>query len=153
MKLNYEEHLSDHFTLGELLRSGTAIRKGILNVPSAHPQDGLTDEELLKNLRRLCQEVLEPLRRSVGRITITSGYRCRRLNEAVGGARRSQHLTGEAADIYLPNASAAQRYTTILRRLPACGQILQEPLNAVRKRWLHVGLRISPRGSGKEEIP
>lgn len=84
MKLTFDEHLSPHFTVGEFFRSGTAIRLGIENEPDAHPEDGLTNEEVVENLRALCTEVLEPLRRRVGRVIITSGYRCQKLNKAVG---------------------------------------------------------------------
>ena len=65
MKLTFDEHLSPHFTVGEFFRSGTAIRLGIENEPDAHPEDGLTNEEVVENLRALCTEVLEPLRRRV----------------------------------------------------------------------------------------
>ncbi|GAB6983445.1 D-Ala-D-Ala carboxypeptidase family metallohydrolase [Prevotella dentasini] len=150
--IDYEERLSEHFTLGELLRSGTAIRAGIRNIPSAHPEDGLTDEEVRENLRQLCLHVLEPLRRRVGRLTITSGYRCSALNRAVGGVPCSQHLRGEAADIYLPNEAAGRRYVAVLRQLARCDQILLEPLGAVRKRWLHVSYGRAVRRQKDENI-
>ena len=70
------EHLAGHFTLGEMLRSGQAIRLGIDNIPG---------EVEVEALRALCQNVLEPLRLQFGRILISSGYRCERLNKAVGG--------------------------------------------------------------------
>ena len=109
MKLTFEQYLSPHFTVGEFFRSGTAIRLGIVNEPDAHPEEGLTNEEVVENLRALCTEVLEPLRRRVGRVIITSGYRCQKLNKAVGGVWNSQHLRGEAADIYVPNQATALR--------------------------------------------
>ena len=98
MKLTLDEHLSPHFTVGEFFRSGTAIRLGIDNNPDAHPGEGISTAEVVENLRALCTEVLEPLRRRVGRVIVTSGYRCQELNKAVGGVWNSQHLKGEAAD-------------------------------------------------------
>ena len=85
MKLTLDEHLSPHFTVGEFFRSGTAIRLGIDNNPDAHPGEGISTAEGVENLRALCTEVLEPLRRRVGRVIVTSGYRCQELNKAVGG--------------------------------------------------------------------
>ena len=77
MKLTLDEHLSPHFTVGEFFRSGTAIRLGIDNNPDAHPGEGISTAEVLENLRALCTEVLEPLRRRVGRVIVTSGIAVR----------------------------------------------------------------------------
>lgn len=86
--------LTPHFTLQELTHSDTARQQGIDNSPNA---------TAVENLQNLCQQVLEPLRQHLGiPVVISSGYRSPRLNQAVGGAPGSQHLTGEAADIRLP---------------------------------------------------
>lgn len=85
--------LSPHFSLNELTLSQTAARRGIDNMPS---------EAALKNLRRLCKTVLEPIRTTGGHpVVISSGFRCEALNSAVGGARTSAHLTGRAADFVI----------------------------------------------------
>lgn len=82
---------SKYFTLEEMVASATAKRKGISNKPT---------EGVAINLQRLVKNVLDPLREAYGRpIIVTSGYRSPRLNAAVGGAPRSQHCLGEAADI------------------------------------------------------
>src|SRR5574344_1198999 len=47
-------------------------------------------------------------------IVITSGYRCRRLNRAVGGRGKSQHLTGNAADLHIRNHDYALRLWQII---------------------------------------
>ena len=141
MKLTLDEHLSPHFTVGEFFRSGTAIRLGIDNNPDAHPGEGISTAEVLENLRALCTEVLEPLRRRVGRVIVTSGYRCQELNKAVGGVWNSQHLKGEAADIFVPDT--ATRYGYILERHSAVQQLLLEPMGIQQKRWIHVGFRRS----------
>lgn len=84
-------NLSKHFTLDELTKSATAIRLGIDNIPN---------ETELKNLQDLVDNILEPLRHHYGRpIIITSGFRCEKLNKAVGGSKTSQHRFGQAADI------------------------------------------------------
>ncbi len=80
-----------YFSIDELSRSATARRLGIDNRP---------DEEQKTRLQALIENVLDPLRQAWGApIIVDSGFRCTRLNKAVGGARNSQHTTGEAADI------------------------------------------------------
>lgn len=80
-----------YFTLQEMTKSATAQRKGIKNDPSI---------QVCKALTALIEKVLDPLREAYGHpIIVTSGYRCEKLNKAVGGAASSQHVKGEAADI------------------------------------------------------
>ena len=86
--------LSEHFKLSEFTRSATATARKIDNTPS---------QEVISNLKVLCQNVLEPLRAFAQQpIIISSGYRCPKLNSAVGGVYSSQHTLGEACDIRLP---------------------------------------------------
>ena len=74
-------YLSKHFTLDELTKSATAIRLGIDNIPN---------ETELENLQKLVDNILEPLRVHYGRpIIITSGFRCEKLNKAVGGSKKT----------------------------------------------------------------
>lgn len=121
--------LSDHFTLDEMTRSGTAIRLGLDNTPSAIA---------IGNLKALCLNVLEPLRRRYGAIIITSGYRSPEVNQAVGGANCSQHLSGEAADIYIGSEEKGVKYADFLIRHTDFDQLLLEPIGTKPKRWLHV---------------
>lgn len=80
-----------YFTIQELTKSATASRKGINNTP---------DVSVKRNLNLLVDNILDPLREAYGApIIVTSGYRCGRLNKAVGGAAKSQHMYGQAADI------------------------------------------------------
>ena len=80
-----------YFTIQELTASPTARRKGIDNTP---------DEKAKAALEKLVEHILDPLRVAWGKpIVVTSGYRSPKLNRAVGGAAKSQHCKGEAADI------------------------------------------------------
>lgn len=80
-----------YFTIQELTASATAKRKGIDNTP---------DAKATANLTALVANVLDPLREAWGKpIVVTSGFRSVKLNRAVGGAARSQHTKGQAADI------------------------------------------------------
>ena len=88
-------HLSKHFTLKELTKSQTATRLGINNMPRKHA---------LARLKALAFHVLEPVRVHYGiPFTPSSGYRCVKLNRAVGSSSTSQHVKGQAADFEIPN--------------------------------------------------
>lgn len=79
------------FTLRELTKSDTAIRKGIKNAPSKLEES---------NLIALVENILDPLREAYGKpIIVTSGYRCEELNRLIGGSKTSQHRSGQAVDI------------------------------------------------------
>lgn len=98
-------NLTEHFTLEELIRSDEALRLGIRNVPDEQQQD---------NLRRLCIDILEPLRALLGRpIAVTSGLRVPVLNTIIGGSQTSDHCHGRAADIKVEGMSAKAVCATI----------------------------------------
>lgn len=98
--------LTDHFSLSEFTRSSTADRLHINNTIDLSVPSG---QSVFKNLKNLCEQVLEPLREHFGiPVVICSGYRCPQLNKAVGGVPNSQHLKGEAADIVLPHSLSSQ---------------------------------------------
>jgi len=83
--------ISEHLDLAEVTRSDSAKRKGISNEPTA---------EHLENFKKLAENVFEPIRKHFGvPIHISSGYRSKALNDAIGGSLTSQHCTGEAIDI------------------------------------------------------
>lgn len=123
--------LSTHFTLGEFLASGTAIKHSIDNTPP--------DIIFIIRMMSLCEAVLEPLRLRFGCIRITSGYRSHLLNMAVGGAFGSQHELGEAADIYIPNEETMRRYVDFIQQHCDFDQMILEPRGQPSDhRWLHV---------------
>jgi hypothetical protein len=83
--------LSEHLDLAEVTRSDSAKRKGISNEPTA---------EHLENFKKLAENIFEPIRKHFGvPIHLSSGYRSKALNTAIGGSLTSQHCTGEAIDI------------------------------------------------------
>ena len=92
--------LSDHFTLEELCKSQEAVRRGIDNTPDPETPEG---REVIESLRRVCAEILEPVRVHFGKpFSPSSGYRSPALNEAIGGSKNSQHMKGQAADFEVP---------------------------------------------------
>ena len=127
--------LTAHFSLREMCASGTAIRLGIKNEPS---------EEVINRLQQLCEHVLEPLRQRFGVIRITSGYRCDRLNRAVGGVKNSQHRLGEAADIHVSNIEVGRKMFRYIKENLDFDQLLFERIQENGACWLHVSFRAEP---------
>lgn len=86
--------LTPHFKLREFTESTTAMKHGIDNRPTP---------EVVENLKRLCQHTLELLREKLGLpIVITSGFRTKELNDIiVHASRKSQHMSGQAADFHV----------------------------------------------------
>ena len=120
--------LSPNFYTEEFLLSQTAARRRIDNTP---------DASAVANLKRLAQ-TLEIVRSSLGNVPIlvSSGYRSRELNKAVGGAKNSAHLFGCAVDFTAP------KFGTVLATAKAtakCGiefdQIIYE-----YGRWVHLAI-------------
>ena len=91
--------LSKNFSLAELTKSETAIRRGIDNTPS---------DEIVSNLTTLCNMVLQKVRDSHGVVTVTSGYRSPELNKAIGGSTTSDHCKGLAVDFEVPGLDNKQ---------------------------------------------
>jgi hypothetical protein len=121
-------NLSPHFTLAELTRTSS----GQPNVPSAAET---------KALVALCSSLLEPIRAKFGPVSIHSGYRSRAVNEAIGGAKSSQHMRGEAADFHCPGATLehVMRWIVVESGL-AYGQVILEGHTAGEPTWIHLSL-------------
>ena len=82
--------LTKNFSLIELTKSQTAVRKGIDNTPEPHHQE---------NLKSLCTAILQPVRDHFNCVvSVSSGFRSGALCEAIGSKLTSQHAKGEAAD-------------------------------------------------------
>ena len=100
-----------------------------------------TDSAVVDRLRLLTEKVLEPLRLRFGVIRITSGYRCPRLNHAVGGRTVSQHLRGEAADIHISSMETGQKMFSYIEKNLDFDQLLFEHSMRNGCCWLHVSCR------------
>ncbi len=109
--------LSEHFRLSEFTRSAAAIRYDIDNTP---------DIEDIEALQCLCIHVLEPLRKKFGVLKITSGYRSPMLNAKVRGAHNSQHMKGQAADLFVSSNEVARKYYDFIRKNLEYDQLLLE---------------------------
>jgi len=126
-------NLSPHFSLHELVASQTATRKGIIEQfdPGAN---------IIENLKFLCNELLEKLRVLNGNqpIHINSGYRCPRLNTAVGGSKTSQHVFGQAADIDFGNRAGNKAF---FEKVKNSGIVFDQLINEYDYSWVHVSIK------------
>ena len=122
-------NLTRNFTLSELTKSDTAIRKGINNNPSP---------EQIEKLKSLCENILQPIRDHFGRVKITSGFRSVELCLAIGSSERSQHAKAEAADFEVIGTDNAELFDWIKDNLSPDQLILEfytpgEPNSG----WIH----------------
>jgi hypothetical protein len=117
--------LTTNFNLSTLTISKTANQFGIDNTPS---------DEVIGNLKSLCENVLEPLQALLGEsIYITSGYRSKELNKKIGGAKKSQHMEGKAADIHVNSKSTEELFIFIKKNFIGFDQLIQE-----FDSWVHI---------------
>jgi zinc D-Ala-D-Ala carboxypeptidase len=130
--------LSEHLSLSEVIRSESAKRNGISNMPTA---------EHIENFKILAAKVFEPIREHFGvPIRISSGYRSAELNKCVNGSATSQHSSGEAIDI-------DQDYTTITNK-----QVFEyirdnltfdQLINEFNYAWVHVSYKANGKQRGE----
>jgi len=123
--------LSQHFSLEELTFSQVAARTGIDNTPS---------DEVVANLTRLCNLLLEPARAMLEvPVHVDSGYRSTVVNAAVGGARDSAHMSGRAADTVFLGIPLEEAFDKLRASDLPFDQIIFEC-----RAWIH--LAIAPEG-------
>ncbi len=111
--------LSPHFKLSEFLN----LHKYPENIPTM---------QAVANLTFGCHLLLEPARLIVGPIIINSGFRCETVNRKVGGVRKSQHLIGQAADVYPKDSAQFSELVDFLKKWEYTDQLL------TGTGWLHI---------------
>jgi zinc D-Ala-D-Ala carboxypeptidase len=123
--------LSKNFTLPELTKSETALRKGMDNTPTG---------DALANLQILTDKVLQPVRDHFAKgVKVNSGYRSPDVNAAVGGSRTSDHCRGMAADIEIPGVPNAELAQWIADNLAFTQLILEFYTPGIPDSgWVHV---------------
>lgn len=125
--------LSKNFTLSELTYSSTANANKVNNTP---------DRWELENLKKLCNEVLQPIRdKWDDSIFINSGFRNPIVNRLVKGSTSSQHLKGEAADITVGSKSRNKKLFDMIVQMMeneeiTVGQLIDEKDYS----WIHISL-------------
>ena len=125
--------LSLHLDLSEVVRSESAKRKGISNMPTA---------EHIANFKILAEKVFEPIRTHFRcPIIISSGYRSKELNAAIGGSLTSQHCQGEAIDIDMdgtPNGVTNRMVFDYIKDNLEFDQLIYEFGDKENPDWVHV---------------
>jgi len=125
------EKISKHCSYREGTHSDTAQKHGVDNTPT---------EEHLETMKVTAEKLFEPLREYVGApIRVNSFYRSEDLNALLkGGARRSQHMKGEAMDLdALGGRSNAEMFMIIKDQLDF-DQLIWEGGNNKEPEWVHV---------------
>lgn len=118
--------LSPNFTLAEFTRTGT----GLPNTPSVKG---------IERLRILAKKIVQPIRDQVGGpVKITSGYRSHQVNQAVGGASNSQHITYEAADLQSASPKVSNRDIFFAALNTDFDQLIWEFGDDNEPAWVHV---------------
>ena len=137
--------LSRNFTLEELCASQTAKAKGIKNQPGTQEIVCLT---------ALTQAVLQPLREWWCKpIVIGSGYRCPALNKAVGGVSNSQHMKGQAVDLFIDGDKAkGQRWFEYIRNHLPFDQLIWEHNSKTGAYWVHVSFVYPDFGKNRHKV-
>lgn len=124
--------LSTNFELEEFLQSQTAIRKGI-------KEQFTPSQDVIDNLKDFCVNILEPIRNWLkSPVKISSGYRCEKLNKSIGGAKNSQHTTGEAVDIDLGRSKNLELLNWIKSNLEFDQLLNEYPNEKGEPSWVHV---------------
>ena len=133
-----------YFTISEMLYSPTAVKRGIWNGCDRNQED---------NLVALVDNVLDPARQKYGKaVHVSSGYRCQQLNSLIHGALQSQHLQGEAADLYTD--AGPKGNLELARLIIASGkfdQVILEnvPGTSLLPDWVHVSWKRNGRNRGE----
>ena len=130
--------LSEHLELSEVIRSESAKRNGISNMPTA---------EHIENFKILAAKVFEPIREHFGvPIRISSGYRSAELNKCVNGSATSQHSTGEAIDIDQDQTTITNKQVfEYIKDNLAFDQLINEFNYA----WVHVSYKANGKQRGE----
>jgi zinc D-Ala-D-Ala carboxypeptidase len=130
--------MTPHFTLDELTASETAERNGWDNTPN---------EQELANLQRLA-EFLEDVKEALGGkpIMVSSGYRGKQVNDAVGSKDSSQHRVGCAVDFRVPGLTPDQVVRAIIASGLPYDQVIRE-----FDRWTHLSVPNTPEAAPRKQ--
>ena len=124
--------LSKNFSLYEMIFTST----GIPNIP--------TDKEI-ENMRKLVENVLQPLRDHMNRpVIVSSGFRSKEVNKAVGGSKTSGHMLGTAVDITMGTKTLNRLMYNYIRDNCEFRQLINE----YNYSWIHVEYR---KGDNKKQ--
>ena len=138
--------LTKNFTISELVKSQTAVRHGISNMPTdAH----------LANMKAFCRNYAQHVRDYLNAImSVTSGYRSQELNDILSGSSaNSMHMMGLAIDFHVNGQDCYMLFNDIIRAtirgdIPEFDQLILEqydPGTQGEASWIHVAWKPEPR--------
>lgn len=134
--------VSTHITFQEATYSRTAEKLGIQNIPSIAE---------FASMQLVAQTVFEPVRAAIGKpIRITSFFRCKKLNEAIGGSVSSQHVLGQAIDLETTGGFTNADIFNAIRSRGIFDQLIWEHGTDTEPSWVHVSYR--PTGNRKQVL-
>ena len=117
-----------NFKISEFLKSDTATKNNIDNIP---------DFNFLDNILDLIINCMQPIRNLFNLpVIITSGFRCQKLNKIVGGSANSQHLVGCAADFKIKSLTPDK----IIQKIKNSNIEYDQLINEYDK-WVHISYR------------
>ncbi|WP_370861882.1 D-Ala-D-Ala carboxypeptidase family metallohydrolase [Parabacteroides faecis] len=137
-RCKHPDWISDHFYMGEFIYSAVAVEQGLNNTPPPEAQ---------KAIRNLVRKLLEPLREYADcpmGMHISSGYRSEELNRLVRGVANSQHMTGEAADIYTFGSCR------LLEALQKSRLNFDQAIYYRRREFIHLSLKLT--GKNRRQV-
>jgi len=127
--------LSKNLSLSEVIKSNTALRRGIDNTPT---------ESHIKNLKYVAEKVFQPIRDHFDApIYISSGYRSQALNEAIGGSTRSFHSHGMALDLDQDDRNRGVSNADVFFYIKEClpfTELIWEFGDENNPNWVHVAI-------------
>ena len=134
------ENISKHISFKESTHSNTAIARKIKNVP---------DADTIVRMKLVAERCFEPVRIWYGKpIKINSFYRSPKLNSAVGGASKSQHVKGEAIDLTAGSIEENKKlYDWICDNLE-----FDQAIWEYGGKWIHVSFKMSSNRNMKFNI-
>lgn len=110
----------------DLIKSDTAIKLKINNTPN---------QTIINNLNLLINKVLNPVSKHFNKpISVSSGYRCLKLNSILGGETNSQHLSGQAVDFVIAGISL-ENIVEFIRHNLIFDQLILE--KTPKHAWIH----------------
>ena len=137
--------LSENLSLSEVIRSESAKRKGVSNMPT---------EEHIANFKVLAEKVFQPIRENFRvPILISSGYRSKELNAAIGGSLTSQHCSGEAIDIDMdgtPHGVTNLDIFNFIKDKLDFDQLINEFPKDGNPDWVHVSYKV--KGGNRKQV-
>lgn len=124
--------ITKNFELAEFIKSTTAEKLKIDNTPR---------NEYINNIIKLVEKIMQPIRDEIGQpITITSGFRCNILNNTIGGAKTSQHLTGDACDFKVKGGKKKvnEAFDIIKKMIEDKKITVGQVINEKGGQWIHI---------------